>query len=61
MLFVKIILLFSAIVLIIRTFVRYDPKFDLIKSGYSYKLLLWYNWYNWWGDKQRTYLKIFEI
>lgn len=50
------------VILLIRTFTRYDPNLDLVQSGRKYILLLWYNKYDW-SDKYegRRYIKLFEI
>ena len=56
MLFVSIIAGLSGIVLLIKTFVRYHPHFDLITSYNKYILLLWYD-----KDGGRTYMKLLEI
>lgn len=61
MLFIQLFLIFFAIFFIVKTFVRYDPKFDLVRTSHSYKLLLWYHKYDWFGNKYRAYIKIFEI
>ena len=56
MLFVSIIVGLLGIILLIETFVRYHPYFDLVVSYNKYILLLWY-------DKEggRTYIKLLEI
>ena len=56
MLFVSIIVGLLGIILLIGTFVRYHPYFDLIMSYDKYILLLWYN-----KDGGRTYIKLLEI
>nr|DAG93573.1 MAG TPA: hypothetical protein [Crassvirales sp.] len=43
-------------VLVISTFVRYHPYFDLVTSYNKYILLLWYD-----KDGGRTYIKLLEI
>ena len=50
------------VILLIRTFNRYDPNLDLVQSGRKYILFLWYNKYDW-SDKYegRRYIKLFEI
>ena len=50
------------VILLIRTFTRYDPNLDLVQSGRKYILFLWYNKYDW-NDKYegRKYIKLFEI
>lgn len=50
------------IVFLVRAFIRYDPKFDLIQSGNKYILFFWYNKYSWTNEyKGRVYIKLFEI
>lgn len=50
------------VILLIRTFIRYDPNLILIQSGKRYILFLWYNKYNWSGEYEgRKYIKLFEI
>lgn len=56
MLFVPIIVGLLGIILLIKTFVRYHPYFDLITSYNKYILLLWYD-----KDGGRTYIKLLEI
>ena len=50
------------VILLLRTFTRYDPNLDLVQSGRKYILFLWYNKYDW-SDKYegRKYIKLFEI
>lgn len=55
MLFVSIIVGLFGIILLIKTFVRYHPYFDLVISYNKYILLLWYN-----KDGGRTYIKLLE-
>lgn len=47
------------IIIIIRLWIKYNPKLDLITTNNKYTLLLWYNKYNMLGDKIRTYTTIF--
>lgn len=48
------------IIFLIKTFTRYDPKFDLVLSGNKYILFLWYNKFNWKGEYEgRVYIKLF--
>lgn len=61
MLFAKILLIVSAIILIPYLLMRYDPKFDLVKSKNNYILFLWYNKYNWDGNGSRKYIRLFKI
>ncbi len=61
MLYFKIIVSTLVLILVIRTFVRYNPKFDLVLSKNTYILLLWYNKYDWMGNCTRTYIKLFEV
>lgn len=50
------------VILLIRTFTRYDPNLDLVQSSRKYILFLWYNKYNWIGEYEgRKYIKLFEI
>ena len=56
MLFVSIIVGLFGIILLIKTFVRYHPHFDLVISYNKYILLLWYD-----KDGGRTYIKLLEI
>lgn len=56
MLFVSIVVGLFGIFLLIRTFIRYHPQFDLITSYNKYILLLWYN-----KDGGRAYIKLLEI
>lgn len=61
--FIKIIVSLLALVWVIRTFIRYDPKLDIVESGKKYILFFWYNKYDSWGDEYctRKYIKLFEI
>lgn len=61
MLFAKILLIVSAIILISYLFIKYEPKFDLVKSKNNYILFLWYNKYDWNGNGSRKYIKLFTI
>lgn len=50
------------IIIIVRTWIRYDPKLDLVIQGDRRVLLLWYNSYKSWDNTiQRTYIKLFEL
>lgn len=50
------------VILLIRTFIRYDPNLDLVQSGRKYILFLWYNKYDWNDEYEgREYIKLFEI
>ena len=50
------------VILLIRTFTRYDPNLDLVQSGRKYMLFLWYNKYDWNDEYEgRRYIKLFEI
>ena len=50
------------VILLIRTFTRYDPNLDLVQSGRKYILFLWYNKYDWSNKYEgRRYIKLFEI
>lgn len=50
------------IVFLVKTFTRYDPKFDLIQSGNKYILFFWYNKYSWTNEYEgRAYIKLFEL
>lgn len=61
MLYFEIMMFTLVLILIIRTFVRYSPKLDLVVSKNTYILLLWYNKYDWMGNCTRTYIKLFEV
>lgn len=59
--FLTLLLVLCAFVLV-RSFVRYDPKLDLVKSRNKYILFLWYNKFYASGEfERRTYIKLFEI
>lgn len=50
------------IIFLVKTFTRYDPKFDLVQSGNKYILFFWYNKYNWTNEYEgRAYIKLFEL
>lgn len=50
------------IIVLVKTFTRYDPKLDLVKYEYGYTLILWYNKFNWSNEYEgRTYIKLFEL
>lgn len=50
------------VILLIKTFTRYDPNIDLVLSNNKYVFLLWYNKYDSDGKYEgRTYIKLFEI
>ena len=60
--FFVVIMSLLGVILLIRTFTRYDPRFDLVQSGKKYILFLWYNKYTWTGEYEgRHYIKLFEI
>lgn len=61
MLYFEIMMFTLVLILIIRTFVKYNPKLDLVVSKNTYILLLWYNKYDWVGNLTRTYIKLFEV
>lgn len=61
MLYFKIIVSTLALIFIIRAFVKYNPKFDIVISRNSRILFLWYNKYDWAGDCTRTYIKLFKV
>lgn len=43
-------------------FIRYEPRFDLVKSGNKYLFIFWYNKYDYTGTwVTREYIKLFEI
>lgn len=47
---------------LVRLFIRYDPKLDLVKSRNKYILFLWYNKFYASGEfERRKYIKLFEI
>lgn len=47
---------------LVRSFIRYDPKLDLVKSRNKYILFLWYNKFYASGEfERRKYIKLFEI
>lgn len=47
---------------LVRSFIRCDPKLDLVKSGNKYILFLWYNKFYASGEfERRKYIKLFEI
>lgn len=50
------------ILFLVKTFTRYDPKFDLVKSGNKYILFFWYNKFSWTNEYEgRVYIKLFEL
>lgn len=50
------------IIFLVKTFTRYDLKFDLVQSGNKYILFFWYNKFNWSGEYEgRAYIKLFEL
>ena len=50
------------IIFLVRTFTRYDPKFDLVQSGNKYILFFWYNKFSWTNEYEgRAYIKLFEL
>lgn len=50
------------IIFLVKTFTRYDPKFDLVQSGNKYILFFWYNKFSWTNEYEgRTYIKLFEL
>lgn len=47
---------------IVKSFIRYEPKLDLVKSRNKYIVFLWYNKYYTSGEfERRKYIKLFEI
>lgn len=62
MLFFTLLMSLLGIVILIRTFIRYDPKLDLVQSGNRYILFLWYNKFSWSNEYEgRGYIKLFEL
>ena len=59
MLFVKILLILSAIILLIYI-IKLRPKFDLVLSRNKYILLLWYT-KKYDGYEKRKYVKLLEV
>lgn len=60
--FFIVLMFLLGIVFLVRTFTRYDPKFDLVKSGNKYILFFWYNKFSWTNEYEgRAYIKLFEI
>ena len=50
------------IIFLVKTFTRYDPKFDLVQSGNKYILFFWYKTFSWTNDYEgRVYIKLFEL
>lgn len=50
------------IIFLVKTFTRYDPKFDLVQSGNKYILFFWYNKFSWTNEYEgRAYIKLFEL
>lgn len=50
------------IIFLVKTFTRYDPKFDLVQSGNKYILFFWYNKFSWTNEYEgRVYIKLFEL
>lgn len=59
MLYIKILIVFISIILIIRGYKKHRPEFNLVKHCNKYSLYLWYNEYYESGTVHRTYIKIF--
>lgn len=59
--FFIVLMFLLGIILLIRVFIRYDPKFDLVQSGRKYILFFWYNKYLNEEYEGRKYIKLFEI
>ena len=60
--FFIVLMFLLGIVFLVRTFTRYDPKFDLVKSGNKYILFFWYNKFSWTNEYEgRAYIKLFEL
>lgn len=50
------------IIFLVKTFTRYDPKFDLVQSGNKYILFFRYNKFSWTNEYEgRAYIKLFEL
>lgn len=50
------------IIFLVKTFTRYDPKFDLVQSGNKYILFFWYNKFDFYGIYEgRRYIKLLEL
>lgn len=47
------------LLLIIKTLLRYEPRFDLVVSDNGFILLLWYNKYDDINTKKRVYTRLF--
>lgn len=60
--FFTLLMSLLGIIVLIRTFIRYDPKLNLVQSGNRYILFLWYNKFNCSNEYEgRTYIKLFEL
>lgn len=60
--FFIIIVLMVTFVFLVRTFIRYEPKLDLVQSRGKYILFLWYNKFTYMGEYEgRRYIKLFEL
>lgn len=57
--FLNILIWFGLFSLAVYVNDRYNPKFDLVKSGKKYELFFWYNKYDWPGEYTRAYIKLF--
>lgn len=57
-----IILILLGVVLLIRLFLIYDPKIDIVTVGNKHIVYLWYNKYTFGGEfEKRKPIKLFEI
>lgn len=62
MLFFTLLMSLLGIIVLVRTFTRYDPKLDLVQSGNKYILFFWYNKFDFYGIYEgRKYIKLFEL
>lgn len=60
--FFVVLMSLLGVILLIRTFTKYDPNLDLVQSGKKYILFLWYNKYNYGGEYEgKKHIKLFEI
>lgn len=60
--FALTLLIIALVVGAIIIFTRFEPKFDLVKSGNKYLFIFWYNKYDDTEDwVTRKYIKLFEI
>lgn len=60
--FFLILMILLSVIALIKSFIRYDPKIDLVINNKKYTILLWYNSYTCDNEfAERKFVKLIEI